>query len=654
MSVRSEITVVKSSRDARRLGRYILCDLLSQGGMGKVYLGRVEGPGGFEKLVAVKVMHSHMLLQRPELRTMFLDEARIAARVSHQNVCSVFDFGEEKGVLYLVMEYLNGQSIEDINERLSLDPELRDDALFYTRAARIVAEACEGLHCAHTVKDEKGQPLHVIHRDVSPGNVFVTFNGSVRVMDFGIARATGRLHQTEAGVFKGKLAYASPEAFAGNDAVDARTDIWSMGALLWELLAGEPAFLRDTPAKTLGAIVREPIVAPSSVRPGIPQELDRIALRALAREREDRYDSARELSRALNRFAVASGEHIGTAELGEWLQGLFPKEHTVAVETESAARELDLSEGEAPELITQCGQHVEISEIVVRHGPEGPEGKGAGDKVEVDPSAGTMPGEFTRPATPVSIGMASTEIAKLANAPTEELPVEELATVEDAPVPEPPRRTAWRLWTAVAAAAALGAGVWAVQAYAPQHAFWLRWGGSPPGPEAVVVVDVPPDPQPEEQSVDPATDDPGEAQDVDPAAAVVAPAEAGTPAEPGSAGAEADPSVPEAAEPAAEAADSPTVEITVTTDGEPASIYEDGHWLGRTPDRILLTLGRHTLLLRTEDGRMIRKVVVVRDGQPRRVQVDVRPPEPAPTAPDTPPAPSPQSPGPHPPSAATP
>ena len=332
-----EATVVTSAEDARKLGRYVLVGELGEGGMGRVYLARATGHEGFEKLVAVKVMSPGIAERHPEMAEMFLDEARIGALLRHPNICSVLDFGEAQGVRFIVMEYLEGQSLLGILKRLSDRPDVRNDPRFTVYAARILAEACEGLHGAHTAVDPKGRPLRVVHRDVSPENLFVTYDGAIKVMDFGIARARSRSYETADSSFKGKIAYAAPEALE-NAPLDPTTDVWGVGVVLWELLVGEPLFLRDNEAGTVGAVLVEAIRAPAQLDSRVPLPLNAIVMRALERDRGMRYRSARELARELNRFAAASGEHIGTAELSAFVTELFPSEREVQVEVTRVAR----------------------------------------------------------------------------------------------------------------------------------------------------------------------------------------------------------------------------------------------------------------------------------------------------------------------------
>jgi hypothetical protein len=189
-------------------------------------------------------------------------------------------------------------------------------------AARVVAGAAEGLHAAHELAGADGTPLHVVHRDVSPDNIYVTYDGAVRIVDFGVASAVGRIHHTETGVVKGKFAYMAPEQLTRSRSVDRRADIWSLGVVLWEFAALRPLFQRDAQGETVYAVLSDPIPPPSSVRSGVPVGLDAIILRALERDPDRRFQTARELSQSLSELIVESGRTIEMGELGEWVETL--------------------------------------------------------------------------------------------------------------------------------------------------------------------------------------------------------------------------------------------------------------------------------------------------------------------------------------------
>jgi serine/threonine-protein kinase len=315
---------VKPERtDPQRIGRYELCFELASGGMASVYLARIDGVSGFEKLVALKRIHPHLAKEKDYV-DMFLDEARIASRITHANVCSVFDFGEVDGEHYIAMEYLVGEPLSRLMSRSARDKSQRRSRLLPLRMARIMADACEGLHAAHELKDANGDLLHVVHRDASPRNLFVTYDGAVQVVDFGIASAKQRLHHTATGKVKGTFAYMAPEQLTAHP-IDRRVDIWALGVTLWEMLAVRRLFKRDTTASTVHSVLYDEIQPPSQHRPQIPEELDRIVLKALERDPTDRWQTAREMGKALRQFLGTQNEIMGPAELSEWMGEVFPQ-----------------------------------------------------------------------------------------------------------------------------------------------------------------------------------------------------------------------------------------------------------------------------------------------------------------------------------------
>jgi len=319
-----------------QLGRYRLCHELAVGGMAAVYLARAEGAAGFEKFVAIKVIHGHLARER-QFVEMFLDEARLASRIGHPNVCTVFDFGLADGVYYLAMEYLLGEPLLRLLEVLHARKNPADLRRLPFYAARIIADACEGLHAAHELKGPDGAPLGVVHRDVSPQNLFVTYDGSVKVVDFGVAKAAERISQTDVGTVKGKVGYVSPEQVRGAP-VDRRADIWSLGVCLWESVTISRLFRKETDVATVMAVVEAPIPSPRQLVPSLPVEFEAIVMRALARDPERRYQTARDLGRDLRKFIAQYGEVVEMAELADWTQSLLPGEREQKMRLLEAAR----------------------------------------------------------------------------------------------------------------------------------------------------------------------------------------------------------------------------------------------------------------------------------------------------------------------------
>lgn len=326
-------------RAVSRFGSYVLCYELASGGMGTVYLAKAAGPAGFERLVALKRVHPH-LAKDPRFATMFLDEARIAARIHHPNVCGVYEFGAVDGTFYLTMPYLVGEPLHRVLQACSHAPRsVREQRPWVV--ARLVVDACEGLHAAHELRDEAGLLLDVVHRDVSPQNLFVGYDGSVRLLDFGVASARHRLQHTSTGELKGKLAYLAPEQLAGASP-ERGVDIWALGVVLWEGLTGRRLFARDNVAATMSA-VSEGVAPPLSDFVTLPRELQRVVDRALARDRRERFATAREMGRELLR-ALARHRVVGPADVSEWLAALFPDGRAAGERLVEASRVISLDE----------------------------------------------------------------------------------------------------------------------------------------------------------------------------------------------------------------------------------------------------------------------------------------------------------------------
>jgi serine/threonine protein kinase len=308
-----------------RLGRYRLVREIASGGMASVNLAVTEG---LDKLVALKMIHPH-LAQEESFVHMFLDEARIASSISHRNVCNTFDFGEAEGRYYIAMDYLAGHTLRDLIIRLRRCPAEAEPRRLAAYMAYLLAEACEGLHAAHELRDTEGKLQEVVHRDVSPHNLFLTYEGNVSVVDFGIARASDRLQHTATGVLKGKFSYMAPEQVR-QQSVDRRADIWSLGVCLWESLTLERLFVRSSQADTLMSVMMDRVRPPSEVNPQLPASVDAICARALSRSPGQRYATAREMGRDLMQVVRDSGVVVGPVELEQWLERLFPRERESA------------------------------------------------------------------------------------------------------------------------------------------------------------------------------------------------------------------------------------------------------------------------------------------------------------------------------------
>jgi serine/threonine protein kinase len=297
------------------LDRYELLCPLAEGGMGSVWVSRLIGKHGFEKHVAIKTLLPQFATD-DRFRTMFLDEARIASRIQHTNVAQILDLGEQHEILYLVMEYVDGDSLSRLARALARKKmQIPQNILL-----RAVADACGGLHAAHELAGPDGAPLGVVHRDVSPQNILISTLGTSKLIDFGIAKARDRAGgDTNAGILKGKLNYMAPEQAIGAT-MDRRTDIFAVGAVLYHLLAGHPPFEGENQLATLHKLTstQPPTPMPKSVPPAVVA----VVKRALARKREERFRSAAELQAAIEAAMLQSHLTCTTSEVAR-----FVKEH---------------------------------------------------------------------------------------------------------------------------------------------------------------------------------------------------------------------------------------------------------------------------------------------------------------------------------------
>jgi serine/threonine-protein kinase len=306
---------------AETFGKYRLVRPLAQGGMAEVFLAKQMGLQGFEKNVVIKRILPH-LTKDPEFLEMFLDEARLVARLAHPNVVQVFDIGEVDGQYFLAMEYLAG---EDLSAIIGAARE-QGKPVPSQIVANIVGCALDGLQYVHALADEAGNPLHIVHRDVSPSNIFVTYQGVVKILDFGIAKAEGKLVATEIGRLKGKYSYMSPEQVLGEQ-LDGRSDLFSLGTVLYEALTGVRLFRRDGELATVRAIADEPILPPSTHRSDLPMEMDRIVMKALTRVLKDRYQTAQQMRQDLDHYLAARTYVPSANQLRDYLLLLFGEPH---------------------------------------------------------------------------------------------------------------------------------------------------------------------------------------------------------------------------------------------------------------------------------------------------------------------------------------
>jgi eukaryotic-like serine/threonine-protein kinase len=288
-----------------RIGRYLLFEPIASGGMATVHYGRLMGPGGFSRVVAIKRLHAH-LTKEPAFVSMLLDEARLAARVRHPNVVPVLDVADLPDELCLVMEYVHGESLAAL---LRLQRK-QTPGLPVPIASALMVGALMGLHAAHEAVSEAGAALGIVHRDVSPQNVIVGRDGLARVLDFGIAFAAERIQVTRDGQIKGKLAYMAPEQVLG-EKVDRRTDVYGASVVLWEALTGRKLFAGENTAHTMRLITDGVPTPPSTLVPGIPRELDAAVMKGVARDAKDRFATASEMASAIEQaLDIASQQEV--------------------------------------------------------------------------------------------------------------------------------------------------------------------------------------------------------------------------------------------------------------------------------------------------------------------------------------------------------
>ncbi|MFO0631335.1 MAG: serine/threonine-protein kinase [Nannocystaceae bacterium] len=298
-----------------QVGRYVLGRRLAKGGMAELYLAKAVGIAGFEKPCVLKLVLPH-LTDDAVFIEMFLGEARLAATLDHPNIVHVVDIGEIEGEYFFVMEYVHGRDVRALLRACN------PGTLPLQAALTIAHEVCEGLHYVHERRDPSGRFLGLVHRDVSPSNVMVSFDGTVKVVDFGIAKATEMRHATRTGVLKGKVHYMAPEQCEGL-ALDRRTDVFALGILLYEMTTGRPLFTGTNDYYVMSRIVRGVFARPREVDPAYPPELERIVLRALSREPGERYVSAQALQVDLEAYARNAGLTLSSRLLAETMHDVF-------------------------------------------------------------------------------------------------------------------------------------------------------------------------------------------------------------------------------------------------------------------------------------------------------------------------------------------
>jgi hypothetical protein len=310
-------------------GKYYLLERINVGGMAEVFKAKTFGVEGFERLLAVKRILPN-IAEDEEFIAMFIDEAKIAVQLQHANIAQIFDLGKVEDSFFIALEHVHGKDLRSIFDRLRG----KGDVMPIQQACHIMMQVCEGLDYAHNKRDAQGRELHLVHRDISPQNVLIGYEGEVKLIDFGIAKAAGKASKTQAGILKGKFGYMSPEQVRGLP-IDRRSDIFSVGIVLYELLTNERLFVGESDFSTLEKVRNVEIMPPSSYNKKIPQELERIVLKVLAKDPEDRYQNAIDLHDDLQSFLHKIGEFYSRKDLAAWMKKMF----SVEIEEDNAKLE---------------------------------------------------------------------------------------------------------------------------------------------------------------------------------------------------------------------------------------------------------------------------------------------------------------------------
>jgi len=299
----------------RQFGKYHLVQRIARGGMAEIFLAAQPGPAGFERFLVIKRILP-AFTENEEFVRMFLDEMRLAARLSHPNVGHIYDFGVIDDLYFIAMELIDGVNLRQLI--------LRGHPLPLEHVVRIIAYVCEALHYAHTLNDRSGSALEIVHRDVTPQNVMVAFEGGVKLVDFGIAKASIQAEQTQAGVLKGKFSYMSPEQIRGKP-LDARSDVFSVGVLLYELVTGARLFTGETATDTMDAVTRCQVPRMDAIRANLPPGLEAVVDRAVVADPAARYQNARELQLDLERVILEGKLMSNSILIAEYLHAIFPE-----------------------------------------------------------------------------------------------------------------------------------------------------------------------------------------------------------------------------------------------------------------------------------------------------------------------------------------
>lgn len=343
------------THDRSHIGRYEVITRLAIGGMAELFLAREQGLAGLERIVVLKRILPH-LADEPRFVDMFLREARLVARLAHPNIVQIYDLGEDRGSYFIAMEYIHGTTVRELQ---ILSDSLRESKTVSGFPVEvvigIVVQMLRGLQAAHDVRDLDGKRLELVHRDISPHNVMCTTEGAVKLLDFGVAKATeDGLEATNSGNLKGKFAYMSPEQ-ARRQPLDRRSDLFSAGIVAWEMLTGERLFKRDDEVEIMKAVLTDDVPPPSALNPHVPPAIDRVVLRALEREPDHRWSSADTMRRALTDAAVQAQLDIGPDVVARWVSQVAGGHLAMRDETLQRALEHSITAGDRARLLHVTG-----------------------------------------------------------------------------------------------------------------------------------------------------------------------------------------------------------------------------------------------------------------------------------------------------------
>ena len=341
--------------------QYEILAKLAEGGMAEIFLARAASAGGVARYVVLKRILPRYAMDAQFLR-MFLDEARLAAQLQHQNIAQVYDVGKLGDSYFFTMEYVHGETLRAIVARTRASDRIIPLDVILT----IAAGAAGGLHHAHERIGLGGQPLGIVHRDVSPSNLMVSYEGAVKLVDFGVAKASDRLHETRSGAIKGKISYLSPEQCHAGE-IDRRSDLFSLGIVMWELLARERLYRRASDFENMSAIIHEPTPAPSTRRPNVPPELDALVLKLVEKSPDARFQTAAELLEAIEGLAVRVGASLSTSGLAKFLRDVFGPRPEPWLETEADAEPLTVNSEPIPiDLVAKVASSIDLQLATVR------------------------------------------------------------------------------------------------------------------------------------------------------------------------------------------------------------------------------------------------------------------------------------------------